>query len=103
MKEIEFVDMKIDLLVRIMSFVFLIDVVKFFDCEGSVDLWVKKENDDVMSEYGGEKLNLWKIGFNGIGVVCFFGVVVVVVIVCVLFFGYNNIKVCKNKNYKFRF
>lgn len=102
-KETEFADMKIDPPARIMSPVPLIDAAKPSDCEGSDDLRVKKENDDVTSEHGGEKLNLWKIGLNGIGAVCSFGVAAAAATVCVLFLGHNNIKVCKNKNHKLRF
>lgn len=102
-KETEFADMKIDPPARITSPVPLIDAAKPSDCEGSDDLRVKKENDDVTSEHGGEKLNLWKIGLNGIGAVCSFGVAAAAATVCVLFLGHNNIKVCKNKNHKLRF
>ncbi|CAH8386196.1 unnamed protein product [Eruca vesicaria subsp. sativa] len=100
MKETEFADMKIDPPARITSPVPSIDAA---NCEGSDDLQVKKENDDVTSEHGGEKLNLWKIGLNGIGAVCSFGVAAAAATVCVLFLGHNNIKVCKNKNQKLRF
>ncbi|KAJ4872315.1 Uncharacterized protein Rs2_19620 [Raphanus sativus] len=102
-KETEFADMKTDPPARITSPVPLIDAAKPSDCEGSDDLQVKKENDDVTSEHGGEKLNFWKIGLNGIGAVCSFGVAAAAATVCVLFLGHNNIKVCKDKNHKLRF
>ncbi|KAG2273161.1 hypothetical protein Bca52824_067716 [Brassica carinata] len=102
-KETEFADMKIDPPARITSPVPLIDAAKPSDCEGSDDLRVKKENDDVTIEHGDGKLNFWKIGLNGIGAVCSFGVAAAAATVCVLFLGHNNIKVCKNKNHKLRF
>ncbi|KAF2583932.1 hypothetical protein F2Q70_00037774 [Brassica cretica] len=96
-KETEFADMKIDPPARITS------PVKPSDSEGSEDLPDKKENDDVTSDHSGEKANLWKIGLNGIGAICSFGVAAAAATVCVLFLGHNNIKVCKNKNNKLRF
>ncbi|KAJ0237145.1 hypothetical protein HA466_0250520 [Hirschfeldia incana] len=103
MEETEFADMKIDPPARITSPVPLIDDAKPSACEGIVDVAVKKEDDDMMNEHGSEKLNLWKIGLNGIGAVCSLGVAAAAATVCVLFLGHNNIKVCKNKNHKLRF
>ncbi|KFK37823.1 hypothetical protein AALP_AA3G033800 [Arabis alpina] len=99
MKETEFADMKIDPLARITGPLPQIDDVKPFDSEGGYDdLREKKENDDVINDCGGEKLNLWKVGLNGIGAICSFGVAAAAASVCVFFLGHNNIKVCKNKN-----
>ncbi|XP_018434140.2 uncharacterized protein LOC108806496 isoform X2 [Raphanus sativus] len=103
-KETEFADMKVDPPARITSPVSLIDAAKPSDSEGSDDVREKKEDDDVRSDHGGgEKANLWKIGLNGIGAICSFGVAAAAATVCVLFLGHNDIKVCKNKNHKLRF
>ncbi|KAJ0244536.1 hypothetical protein HA466_0191540 [Hirschfeldia incana] len=102
-KETKFADMKVDPPARITSPASLIHAAKPSDCEGSDDLRGKKEDDDVRSDHGGEKANLWKIGLNGIGAICSFGVAAATATVCVLFLGHNNIKVCKNKNHKLRF
>lgn len=109
MKETEFADMKIDPPARITSPLPQIDVAKPSDSEGGDDLREKKEvhwekeNDDVTNDRGGEKLNLWKIGLNGIGAICSFGVAAAAATVCVFFLGHNNIKVSKNKNQMLRF
>ncbi|VVA96384.1 unnamed protein product [Arabis nemorensis] len=103
MKETEFADMKIDPPARITSPLPQIDAAKPSDSEEGDDLREKKENDDVINDCGGEKLNLWKIGLNGIGAICSFGVAAAAATVCVFFLGHNNIKVCKNKNQMLRF
>ncbi|ESQ49700.1 hypothetical protein EUTSA_v10021350mg [Eutrema salsugineum] len=109
MKETEFADMKTDPPARITSPVSQIDAVKPSDSEGSDDFREKKEvnlekeNDDVTSDRRGQRLNLWKIGLNGIGAICSFGAAAAAASVCVFFLGHNNIKICKSKNQMLRF
>ncbi|CAN8260527.1 unnamed protein product [Cochlearia groenlandica] len=93
-KETEFADMKIDPKSKITSGN---DDEKPYE----YDLGEKKEEDEVKKS---ERLNLWRIGLNGIGSVCSFGVAAAAAAtVCVFFLGHNNIKICKNKKQVLRF
>ncbi|KAG7575898.1 hypothetical protein ISN45_Aa03g003490 [Arabidopsis thaliana x Arabidopsis arenosa] len=109
MKETEFADMKIDPPARITSPLPQIDAAaasKPSDLEGGGDLRDKKEvvlEEEDEDGSGGERLNLWKVGLNGIGAICSFGVAAAAATVCVFFLGHNNIKICKNKNQMLRF
>ncbi|KAL1195544.1 hypothetical protein V5N11_030810 [Cardamine amara subsp. amara] len=73
--------------------------------EESCDLRSKKEVDwDGDESIGGERMNLWKKGLNGIGAICSFGVAAAAATICVFFLGHNNsIKGCRNKNQILRF
>ncbi|ESQ41811.1 hypothetical protein EUTSA_v10014292mg [Eutrema salsugineum] len=52
----------------------------------------------------GGKMNLWKMGLNGIGAICSFGVAAAAATICVFFLGHNNnIQGCRNKNQILRF
>ncbi|KAL1211545.1 hypothetical protein V5N11_023554 [Cardamine amara subsp. amara] len=105
-KETEFVDMKIDLPARITSPLPQIEdaASKPSDSEGGDDLLGKKEVTlEEEDHINGERLNLWKVGLNGIGAICSFGVAAAAATVCVFFLGHNNIKICKNKNQMLRF
>lgn len=120
-KEDEFADMKIDLPARFTS-PLPQNGEKHSDSEGGLggeyyheimgsevdegsDLKRKKEVDwDEDKSIGGERLNLWKTGLNGIGAICSFGVAAAAATICVFFLGHsNNIQGCRNKNQILRF
>lgn len=108
MKETKFVDMKIDPPARITSPLLQIDddASKPSDSEGGDDLRCKKEVTLEEEDNDGsncERFNLWKVGLNGIGAICSFGVAAAAATVCVFFLGHNNIKICKDKNQMLRF
>uniref|UniRef100_A0A1J3H4J0 DUF6821 domain-containing protein n=1 Tax=Noccaea caerulescens TaxID=107243 RepID=A0A1J3H4J0_NOCCA len=119
-KENEFADMKIDIPARFKSTLPQNDE-KHSDSRGGLggeyydetesegedggDLRSKKEVDwNEVENIGDEKMNLWKMGLNGIGAICSFGVAAAAATVCVLFLGHNsNIQGCRNKNQILRF
>ncbi|XP_010485746.1 PREDICTED: uncharacterized protein LOC104764020 isoform X2 [Camelina sativa] len=104
-KETEFADMKIDPPARITSPLPQIDdtASKPSGSEGGDDLGDKKELILKEEDNDGERLNLWKVGLNGVGAICSFGVAAAAATVCVFFLGHNNIKISKNKNQLLRF
>lgn len=106
-KETKFADMKIDSLTSPLpqndekhSY----EVMRS-EVEENSDLRSKKEVDwDGDENIGGEKMNLWKKGLNGIGAICSFGVAAAAATICVFFLGHNNsIQGCRNKNQVLRF
>lgn len=120
-KENEFADMKVDIPARFRSALPQNDEKRsdsrgglggeYYDetmgseVEDGGDLRSKKEVDwNEVENIGDEKMNLWKMGLNGIGAICSFGVAAAAATVCVLFLGHNsNIQGCRNKNQILRF
>ncbi|CAH8313671.1 unnamed protein product [Eruca vesicaria subsp. sativa] len=119
-KENGFVDMKIDLPVRLTSPLPQNDekhsvsggvlAKEYYDEMGTE----VKEGSDLRSKKGvdwdekenicGEKMNLWKMSLHGMGAICSFGVAAAVTTFCVFFLGHNNsIQGCRNKNKILRF
>ncbi|CAH2072462.1 unnamed protein product [Thlaspi arvense] len=117
MKENEFVDMKVDIPARFTS-PLPQNNDKHSDSDGGLggDYYDEVEEggglrskkgvdwEQVDQNIGGERMNLWKMGLNGIGAICSFGVAAAAATICVFFLGHNNnIKGCRNKNQILRF